>query len=270
MLKAPFLFYVLIFIGTLACDNNSNRTEGNHSNLPDSIAKGKKIFENNCVRCHGMDASGLTGPSLRRAKLKYAPDISSFTSVVEQGIPGTGMPSNWSYSDTECHQLFAYITYLKNIGHETPKGDSALGRIVYVRSGCSNCHMMNGEGLSVGPDLSTIGDSRNPAYLKQAIIDPGATLPESTDLFNGYGFSLYLPVMVVTNDGKKITGLRINEDTYTIQLRDINGNFFSFNKDQLNSVVKEYGQSVMPSFKTTLSDNEIDNLVTYLYKTGTQ
>ena len=183
------LFCALIFVGAMSCNNNSKKTEaGSHSNLPDSIEKGKKIFENNCVRCHGMDASGLTGPSLRRPKLKYAPDLSSFTTVVEQGIPGTGMPANWSFSDTECHQLFSYLSYLKNIGRETPEGDSALGRLVYIRARCSNCHMMLGEGSSIGPDLSEIGESRNPAYLKQAIIDPGATLPKVQTFLMGMDF----------------------------------------------------------------------------------
>jgi len=45
---------------------------------------------------------------------------------------------------------------------------------------------MNGQGNSVGPELTDISASRNLSYLRQAIIDPGATLPESTDIDNGY------------------------------------------------------------------------------------
>jgi putative heme-binding domain-containing protein len=128
--------------------------------------------------------------------------------------------------------------------------------------------MMNGQGNGIGPDLSEIGFSRNPAYLRQSLTDPGAALPESTDPDNGYGFSLYLPVKIVAADGKEITGLRVNEDTYTIQIRDTGNHFYSFEKNQLKSLEKEYGQSLMPSFKKTLSDQEIDNLVAFLFKTG--
>src|SRR5215831_7162697 len=122
MYKSPLsLCCILIFAAIASYNNSVKRTETNSSSLPDSVASGKKIFENNCVRCHGMDATGIIGPSLRRPKLKFAPDVASFTAVVEQGIPGTGMPANWSFSDTECHEVYAYINYLKNIGRETPK-----------------------------------------------------------------------------------------------------------------------------------------------------
>lgn len=266
------LFYIIILIAFAACDNNNklNELPPVAANLPDSVLEGKKTFEASCVRCHGMDASGLTGPSLKRPKLKHVSDIASFINVVEFGIAGTGMPSNWAITDTDCHQLYAYINYLKNQGKETPKGDSAAGRKVYASAGCASCHIMNGEGNSIGPELSEIGASRNAAYLKQAIMDPAATLPESTDIDNGYGFSLYLPIKIITNDGKEITGLRINEDTYSIQLKDAANNYYSFNKDELKSVEKQYRQSLMPSFKTKLSDKEIENLVAFLYKSGNQ
>jgi len=189
---------------------------------------------------------------------------------VEQGIMGTGMPSNWSISDGECRELYAYIGYLKNQGRETPPGDSAAGSLVYKSAACSKCHMMNGQGNTFGPDLSAIGFTRNPAYLRQALIDPGAALPESTDPDNGYGFSLYLPVKIVTAEGKEIVGVRINEDTYTIQIKDQENNYYSFDKNQLRSLQKLYGQSLMPSFKSTLSDQEVNNLVAFLFKTGDQ
>ena len=266
------LFYSIIVIAFSACNNNrqQNETVAIVANLPDSVLEGKKTFEASCVRCHGMDASGLTGPSLKRPKLKHVNDIASFINVVEFGIIGTGMPSNWAISDSDCHQLYAYINYLKNQGKETPKGDSAAGSKVYTSSGCASCHIMNGEGNSIGPELSEIGASRNAAYLQQAIIDPAAALPESTDIDNGYGFSLYLPIKIITNDGTSITGLRINEDTYTIQIKDAANNYYSFNKDELKSIEKQYGQSLMPSFKNKLSDKQIENLVAFLYKSGNQ
>ena len=266
------LSIILVWIVYASCnpDVKKNTSGNNPVLLSESITEGKQIFEANCVRCHGMDGSGLTGPSLKRPRLRHAPDMASFTSVVERGIAGTGMPANWSFSDSECHQLYAYITYLKDQGRETPKGDPAAGSLVYNNAGCMNCHMMNGQGNGFGPDLSEIGFSRNPAYLRQSIIDPGATLPESTDLDNGYGFSLYLPVKIVTADGKEITGLRVNEDTYTIQIKDTGNNYYSFNKNQLRSLEKEYGQSLMPSFRKILSDQEINNLVAFLFKSGNQ
>jgi cytochrome c oxidase cbb3-type subunit III len=268
----PILFYWLILICLGACKNNSTNSIAlaDIGVMPNSVAAGKKMFETTCVRCHGMDGSGLTGPSLKRPKLKYVSDLASFIKVVTLGIPGTGMPANWVYLDEDCRNLYAYINYLKSQGKETPEGDSAAGYLVYKNSGCATCHVMHGEGNSIGPELTEIGATRNAAYLHQAIIDPSAALPESTDPDNGYGFSLYLPVMITTTDGRTIKGMRINEDTYTIQLKDSANGYFSFNKDELQSVEKLYGQSLMPSFQNKLSAKEIENLVAFLYKSQNQ
>ncbi|ULQ50887.1 c-type cytochrome [Flavihumibacter fluvii] len=266
----PQLFYSLLLLSIAACTNNAGNSGVvvETGRLPDSIAEGKKMFEATCVRCHGMDGSGLTGPSLKRPKLKHVTDLASFTNVVTMGIAGTGMPGNWAYSNEDCRQLYAYINTIKKQEKEPLKGDPAAGRLVYQNSGCANCHLMYGEGNSIGPELTEIGAIRNTAYLHQAIVDPDATFPESTDPDNGYGFSLYLSVKVATSDGQTITGLRINEDTYTIQLKDTANNYYSFNKDELVSIEKQYGHSVMPSYKTKLSAQEIDNLIAFLHKAG--
>jgi cytochrome c oxidase cbb3-type subunit III len=269
--KIHFILVVHLLFLVVACNEGAKDAGvSSTATLPDSTLAGQNLFENNCSRCHGMDASGLTGPSLRRRRLLHAPDLAAFTSVVENGIQGTGMPSNWSFSDSECHLLYVYINSLRNQPREVVPGDTVAGRLVFLKSGCFNCHMLNGSGNSIGPDLSDIGARRNAAYLRQSLTDPGAALPESTDPDNGYGFSLYLPVKVVTKEGKEITGLRVNEDTYTIQLKDVNNNFYSFNKDSLRSVEKEFGQSLMPSFKNVLSDTQIQNLVSYLHNLGNQ
>ncbi len=43
---------------------------------------------------------------------------------------------------------------------------------------CDACHMINGEGGEVGPNLSKIGALRDPAYLRRPILDPTADLAE--------------------------------------------------------------------------------------------
>jgi hypothetical protein len=79
---------------------------------------------------------------------------------------------------------------------------------------------------------------------------------------------MYLPVDVITTEGEKISGIRVNEDTYTIQVKDLAGTYHSFQKDRLASLEKRYGSSLMPSFGSKLSDKELDDLVAYLSKSG--
>jgi cbb3-type cytochrome oxidase cytochrome c subunit len=56
------------------------------------------------------------------------------------------------------------------------------GRWVYEAQSCAVCHTINGEGGSVGPDLSRVGAERDHGWLRQFLADPkslvtGATMP---------------------------------------------------------------------------------------------
>jgi cytochrome c1 len=70
---------------------------------------------------------------------------------------------------------------------------------------------------------------------------------------------------VVTKDGSRITGVRLNEDTFTIQVLDLSGGLHSFFKADLKDLQRDTGKSPMPSFRETLSASEVDDLVAYLY-----
>lgn len=70
-------------------------------------------------------------------------------------------------------------------------------------------------------------------------------------------------VRVVTKDGHDVTGIRVNEDTFTIVLRDVGGHFYSFDKTNLKTIERLPGKTVMPSYGE-LSATDMDNLVAYL------
>ncbi len=70
-------------------------------------------------------------------------------------------------------------------------------------------------------------------------------------------------VRVTTRSGEVTEGIRINEDNYSIQLKDVSGNFRSFEKAQLQSQERLKGQTPMPSFKN-LKPADVQDLVAYL------
>jgi hypothetical protein len=80
----------------------------------------------------------------------------------------------------------------------------------------------------------------------------------------GRGFAEYLPVHVITSDGRDVVGVRINEDPFTIQVRDTANRFHSFRKSELKEIDKQFGKSLMPSFRGRLTDTETEDLVAYL------
>lgn len=221
---------------------------------PADLQRGGKLFQVHCALCHGPSGEGGRGPALARAKLNRAPNDAALVKVIEEGIRGTEMPGAGAMSDREMRQTAAYVRSLGKVAQKPVPGDPSHGATIYLGKGkCVGCHAIRGEGGVVGPDLSTIGDSRSAAYLRESIVEPGAAVPEG-----------YLLVTVTPKSGEPVTGVRLNEDSFSIQLRDGSGRAFSFWKKDLAQVDSQRGKSAMPSYKGQVSDVELTDLVAYL------
>jgi cytochrome c oxidase cbb3-type subunit 3 len=225
--------------------------------LPNShadLARGEKLFQVHCARCHGAKGEGSRGPALARPKLPRAPDDTELLNVIQRGIRGTEMPGASAMSDREMRQTAAYVRSLGKVPVQPLPGDPARGAGIYRGKGnCATCHSIDGEGGVAGPDLSTIGASRSASHLRESLVDPQAAVPEG-----------YLLVTVSPKNGPAVTGLRVNEDSFSIQVRDNRGQSHSFWKSDVASIDKQRGKSPMPSYKGQLSDAELTDLVAYL------
>jgi cytochrome c oxidase cbb3-type subunit 3 len=169
-------------------------------------------------------------------------------------------------TNTELQALAGYVRSLGATATVAKTGNPQTGEAIYKRLGCASCHVVAGEGGTLGPELTTIGSRRSPDYLRQSVLDPGAILPRGTMLIPGRGFNEYLPVRIVTRDGREVRGLRVNEDSFTIQVRDAGNQLYSFRKADLKQLEKQIGRSLMPEYK--LAGVEIGDLVAYLSSLG--
>lgn len=217
------------------------------------IEYGSKIFAVQCSTCHGMTGDQVAGVNLRSGQLKHVFSDADLRTVITNGISGTAMPPH-SFGPAELAAIVAYIRNMAtfNAGSAT-LGDASRGEALFNGAGnCGSCHRVNGKGPRVAPDMSNIGALRTADLLAKSLVDPtGAMVPVNRS------------VRAVTRDGKVITGRRLNEDTYTVQLIDDQEYLVSLDKSDLRdyTVIKT---SSMPSYKDKLNSQQLADVVAYL------
>ena len=248
------LLYLLYLVSAAAAMAAVKETKVKLPSSRADLVTGEQLFQNHCALCHGQKGGGGRGPMLTQAKLSRAPDDAALLKVIEDGIRGTEMPGADSMSEREMKQTAAYVRSLGKVPQQPVPGNPTRGAEIYRGKGnCATCHSIKGEGGISGPDLAGIGGRRSAGYLRESLVDPGAAVPEG-----------YLLVTVVAKDGRNVTGVRVNEDSFSLQIRDDSGRSHSFWKHEIAQANKQRGKSPMPSYKGQLSEDELTDLVAYL------
>ncbi len=233
---------------------------------------GEYEFRINCALCHGLGArGGGRGPDLTTAKKRHATSDAEMFQTISNGIPGTAMPANGTngqgvgMTDDEIWEIVTYIRGIEVKAPAKPIGNPGHGKeLFYGDAICSSCHMVNGKGGRIGPDLSSVGSTRRVDALIESVRDPSARLAwgltEPTKEFP----QEYETVTVVTADGKQFKGVTLNEDSFSVQMIDSSEQMHLFEKDKLRSFEKSR-KSLMPAYKPdTLSDQDLRDIISYL------
>jgi putative heme-binding domain-containing protein len=227
---------------------------------------GRKLFQTHCTVCHGPRGDGGKGTNLAQPRLPRATDDQALARIITFGIPGTEMPLT-RMTPQQLANVIAYVRSLGAVPGEPLHGDQQRGQQIYRGKGnCAQCHALLGRGGTLGPELTDIGLRRSPSYLRESLTDPEAAIADS---FTSYKKVTLLPdnflqVRVVTRDGRHLTGARVNEDAFSIQIRDGAGNIDSFDKQELQELHRDWGKSPMPSYRSALSPVELEDVVAYL------
>jgi putative heme-binding domain-containing protein len=216
------------------------------------IAHGKSLYQGRCAGCHGPEGNGGKGANLAVPTLARATEDRSLYRIIRYGIPDTEMPASLMDS-RELWQTAAFVRSLGQVPSTPVTGDAQGGeQLLRGKAGCLQCHALGNEGGRMGPPLSGIGARRSAAHLRAKILDPAGDVPDT-----------FRAVSITTRDGRAIQGIRINEDTFSIQVRDFGDRFHSVWKDDIGKITSEKRTS-MPSARGRLTDREIDDLVAYL------
>ena len=130
-------------------------------------------------------------------------------------------------------------------------GDPAAGEKYFVGRGqCASCHMVNGKGWPMGPDLSNVGSDMTVGQIQEALLQPGARIAQGYEL-----------VTIQLRDGGTIRGFARSRSNFDVRLQDLDGKFHLLQEGQILAIQSE-PRSLMPLVKA--SPEELQGLLAYL------
>ena len=229
------------------------------------------INKKSCLGCHQLnDEGGRVGPNLNRSSFNYKPEwLYAWISNPQNFRPNTKMP-NLGLKPEEARAITSFLVSFQpeeeNEEFEAPEGwkqylssegDAKKGEKIFHDpegiANCSKCHLVNGRGGTVGPDLSFAGTSRTRKFLLESILNPSAVITHG-----------YQTVMILTKNQKFITGIKKNEDESGIDIVDKDGGNLHIPREKIKKF-KIQKISTMPSnFKDLLEIQDVTDVLAYL------
>jgi putative heme-binding domain-containing protein len=221
-----------------------------HETASDLIS-GERAFRQYCANCHGPDGDLIANVDLGHNNFRQSYTDENLVGIIMNGIPDTPMPPTPRVTDEQASMV---VAWLRSLGEreEGMSGDPVLGLNLFSgRGNCMDCHMVNGEGSVLGPDLSSIALIRSSVELESSLIEPDVVVQPGNRFFT-----------VQFKNGEVITGRLLNHDAFTIQLLDSDEHLRSLDKSELQT----WGFTTpgMPSLAGDFSNQEIADLVAYL------
>jgi cytochrome c oxidase cbb3-type subunit 3 len=213
---------------------------------------GQKIFASTCAGCHGLDGrGGERAPNIAQNREVQRLSDAQLTHIVQEGVPGTGMPAFHSLASSDVKAVVAYLRTLQGSNKTSAlPGNPVRGKtLFYGDAGCSACHMVAGNGGFIASDLSGYGSTHSVEEIRKAITQPASDRQAQS-------------AVVVVRTGQQFTGRIRNEDNFSLQLQSLDGTYHFFLKSDIERM--EY-KSLMPlDYASRLSALDLDDLVSYL------
>jgi putative heme-binding domain-containing protein len=135
------------------------------------------------------------------------------------------------------------------------KGDVAKGARIFTNAspGCANCHVVNGRGVELGPNLSEIGTKLGKDALIESILEPSSGVSFGYEAWN---FTL--------KSGDEVYGLLASETADEVTVKHIGGIITRLKKSDLESR-QQSKLSIMPAgLQAAMTAQELVDLVEYL------
>ena len=199
----------------------------------DAVERGQRQFSIQCASCHGSDARGdENGPDLVRSEIVLDDEQGDkIGPVIRNGRPNDGMPA-FNLPQSQIQDIAAFLrerTQAAINRNAYPilnvfTGDAKAGEAYFNGAGrCNTCHSPAG-------DLKGVAARFRPEQLQAQFLYPrggrGGQAKAST-------------VTVTPRSGQPVSGTLEFMDDFTVGLRDAEGYFRSFPRDQVKVEVRD-------------------------------
>jgi putative heme-binding domain-containing protein len=174
-----------------------------------------------------------------------APDDLISAIVSATGLENAG----WQWSDEFAARMIQLASQ---------SGDAVRGEAIYRqrRLQCMNCHAIGESGVTIGPNLLSVGGSATPDYILQSLVDPAAKVKE--------GFQT---LTVLLDDDSVVIGLQKSKTNEILQLVLADGTTRSIPISSIEEVRE--GKSLMPAgLVDSLSQQQLADLLHFLSQLG--
>jgi putative membrane-bound dehydrogenase-like protein len=134
------------------------------------------------------------------------------------------------------------------------RGNADRGKTVFAKAGtCATCHVVNGEGKEVGPNLSEIAKKLGREALFESILFPSASISHN-----------YESYIVETKKGDVLTGLMVSQTPDEVALKGADAIVRTFRRADIDTIARS-PTSIMPAdLHKVLTPNDLADLVEYL------
>jgi putative heme-binding domain-containing protein len=136
-------------------------------------------------------------------------------------------------------------------------GDPKKGEELFFNpdsnAACAKCHAVSGKGGAVGPELTEVAGTRDARFIIESILEP------SKEIASGYE-----PILVVTKEGRYLTGIIKREDANAIEIVDNQGQAHKVPKGQIQQRAPQKTSLMPENFREILTVEEFHDLLAFL------
>lgn len=182
-------------------------------------------------------------PIANRLKASGAADVDQRVADLTQNLPS---------ADNVIRQLIARVAAVH--AKATPSIDE--GRAIFTKT-CANCHRIADVGGKVGPQLDGVGQ-RGVERLLEDILDPHRNVDEA-----------FRTTVVMTTDGRVISGLKLREDGPDLILADSTGKEVRITGADIDETTVSALSPMASNMIDQIGEQNLSHLLSYLMQQST-